>query len=414
MQVLRTIGHLAAVVLTRREQVASRDPHRTIAGYTINLYTRPDVIAEQWRAFEVTSVGTLFQSFAWVSAWCRNVSATLGEDPLIVVGVDQAEQLAFILPFAIVCRFGTKALTWLGQRHSGYGFGLYRRDAMERLQGAAIHAILSHIASRCPGLTVAHLDKQPLEWAGMRNPFAALPMKPCSIRVSAFDLGTDFNTLYATKISSKRRGDQRRMLNQLARNSTVIIAFATTSEERVEAFEVLRAQKAAQLAALGRPNSFAYPPVNAFYRDILTGQDDHVSVEVGFMRVDHEVIAVDIAMRFQNRVYGLSRSITAGPLRRYAPGRQVNWHLVERACQRNATIFDLGPGEASYKDEWKGYAVPLFATITPLCRRGLAIAALLATGAQAKAFLKRYPRIWHVLRSIVHRIQRNAEARRMP
>ena len=322
------------------------------------MYNGPDDIAEQWRAFEVTSVGTLFQSFSWISAWCRNVSPALGEDPLIVVALDQAEHLAFILPFAIVCRLGTKALTWLGQKHSGYGFGLYRRDAMAKLQGGAIHEILRHIAARCPGLTVAHLDKQPVEWAGMRNPFAALPMKPCPISVSAFDLKGDFNTLYATKISSKRRSDQRRLLNQLARDSTVIIAVAATAEEKLEAFEVFRAQKATQLAALRQPNSFAYPPVRAFYRGLLTGQDDHVSTDVGFMRVDDEVIAVDMAMRFQNRVYGLSRSITAGPLRRYAPGRQISCHLIERACQQNATIFDLGPGDASYKDEWKGYRVP--------------------------------------------------------
>jgi CelD/BcsL family acetyltransferase involved in cellulose biosynthesis len=405
MQFLETIGQLVRAGFTGRGQRARTVPHPTIAGYTVSLYTTPDAIAEKWRAFEATSIGTLFQSFAWVSAWCRNVSTALGEEPLILVGLDPAEDIAFILPLAIVYRFGTKILTWLGQTHSGYGFGLYRRDAMERLQCAAIREILTYITARCPGLTVAHLNKQPLEWCGMRNPLAALPIEPCPIRVSAFDLQPDFSALYRTKISSKRRSDQRRLLNQLCRDSKVIIGVAAASEKRLEVFDVFRAQKATQLAALHRNNSFASPPINAFYRDLLTQQDDHVSTEVGFMRVDDEVVAVDISMRFQSRVYGLSRSITRGPLRRYAPGRHLNCYLVGRACEQGATIFDLGPGEASYKDEWKGCTVPLFATITPLRRKGWPAAVLLAAAARANAFLKRCPRTWRVVRSIVHRVR---------
>jgi CelD/BcsL family acetyltransferase involved in cellulose biosynthesis len=377
-----------------------------VARYQLQLHRAPEAIAQEWRAFEVTAVGTAFQSFMWISAWCRNVASSFGEEPLIVSGRDEHGELAFILPFAIVQRLGTKMLTWLGQTHSGYGFGLYRRDVVKTLDADAVRQILWHIAAQYPGLAAVHFIKQPLDWDGVRNPFAAIQAQPCSVEVSAFDLKPDFQALYSATISSKRRADQRRVLNQLRRTADVVIDIAANAEERVAMYAAFRAQKTRQLAQRRQDNCFADPAIDAFYRDILRHEDEHAPIELSFMRVGDEIAAVDIVMHFQRRTYGLNRSIADGELRRYAPGRHVNCFSVERACALGSRTYDLGPGVAAYKDEWKGYPIPLFTTSSPLHAKGLPAAALILAVARGEALLKRYPHIRHAVREVHHRLRR--------
>jgi CelD/BcsL family acetyltransferase involved in cellulose biosynthesis len=124
------------------------------------------------------------------------------------------------------------------------------------------------------------------------------------------------------------------------------------------------------------------------------------------MRVAHEIAAVDIVMRFQRRTYGLNRSIASGELRRYAPGRQVNCYSVERACALGCSTYDLGPGVAAYKDEWRGYPIPLFTTSSPLHASGLPAAALILAMTRGEALLKNYPRIRRTVREVHHRLRR--------
>jgi CelD/BcsL family acetyltransferase involved in cellulose biosynthesis len=377
-----------------------------VAQYQLELHRGPEPIATEWRNFEVTAVGTPFQSFVWISAWCRNAARSFGEQPLIVAGRDEQGKLAFILPFAVVQRLGRKMLIWLGQTHSGYGFGLYRRDVVATLHADAVRQILRYIGDQCPGLAAVHFIKQPLDWDGARNPFAAIQRQPCSVEVSAFDLKPDFQALYNATISSKRRADQRRVLNQLRRTAEVVIGLAADAEERVEIYAAFRAQKTRQLAELRQDNCFADPAIDAFYRDILRHEDEHAPIELSFMRVAQEIAAVDIVMRFQRRTYGLNRSITGGELRRYAPGRQVNCYSVERACALGSRTYDLGPGVAAYKDEWKGYPIPLFTTSSPLHASGLPAAALILAMTRGEALLKHYPRIRRAVREVHHRLHR--------
>src|SRR5690348_3779431 len=70
----------------RRTDKASTPPPGP--SYKLELYRTPECIAEEWRTFERTAVGTPFQSYSWVSAWCRNVAEAAGEEPLILAGRD--------------------------------------------------------------------------------------------------------------------------------------------------------------------------------------------------------------------------------------------------------------------------------------------------------------------------------------
>ncbi len=101
---------------------------QSVANLSLLFYTDPADIANEWLALETSAHATLFQSYKWISAWRRTAAMVFGERPLILTGYDAAGQLALIWPMAVVQKFGTCVLTWIGQTHSNYNFGLYRRD----------------------------------------------------------------------------------------------------------------------------------------------------------------------------------------------------------------------------------------------------------------------------------------------
>jgi hypothetical protein len=61
---------------------------------------------------------------------------------------------------------------------------------------------------------------------------------------------------------------------------------------------------------------------------------------------------------------------------------------------------------AAYKDEWRGYPIPLFTTSSPLHASGLPAAALILVMTRGEALLKNYPRIRRTVREVHHRLRR--------
>ncbi len=376
-----------------------------LAGFRITLHDTAEPLANEWQDFEKTAVATLFQSYGWISSWSRHAAAAHGEQPLIVTGRDEQGRLAFILPLAVIRRLKTKLIAWLGQSHAGYGMGVYRADILDRLDAAFLRRLLGHIAEQHGTIAGCLFAKQPVTWEGHANPFAALPHLPHPVAVSAVALQRDYTALYEATFNGKKRSELRRTHAQLVKSATVDIAIAGTAEVRLSAFAAFQAQKTVQLAPLGHVNPFATSAIAAFYRDLLVVDAGAVSPKIGFLRVNGEIAAVDIAVAFQDRFYGLNRSMKAGDLRRYSPGKLVNNALVEHACQLGCTVYDLGPGEASYKDEWNSSAVALFTTNMPLRRAGIPFSVAFAAAAHSKALLKSRTRTWNALQDVRRRLR---------
>jgi len=389
------------VQIHNRERASTLTPQTRstigIAGTSIELHDGPDSLGAEWCELEKSAVTTVFQSHAWVSSWCRTAAPALAETPVIVTGRDEGGKLAFILPLSITHQLGMRWLGWLGQSHAGYGFGIYRRDVIARLDAKALRRLFRHIAAMRPGLAGCRLKKQPLTWNGVANPFALLTRAPSPFVATAFDLKPDFESLMSANFSSKKRSELRRTLSQLRKQSPVTIEIASTPEQRLRAFAAFQDQKSAQIAADGRASPFATAPIAAFYRDYLASDATAAQAAIGTMTVGSEIAAVDIAVIFQDRIYGLNRSMKAGDIRKSSPGRHVNSALIERAFAQACAVYDLGPGEASYKDDWNGHTVPMFSTEFPLAIPGMIAAPAFVAAAHATAALKRQPNLWNAL-----------------
>ena len=357
---------------------------------SVDICTDPSILSDDWRALEQVGLGTLFQSYAWISAWCRHAAAHFSEEPIIVTGRDGRGEIAFVLPFAAKTVLGQKFLTWLGQDHAGYGFGLYRRDVVKYLDKATIQNVLDHVRAVRPDIAGLHLTKQPIHWDGIENPFLQLPSQPMSLEVTAFSLAADFNAWYSSSFSSKMRRNMRRRLEKLNEIDSVEFSLASDGQQRIDAFSVFQAQKTAQLERAQEQSPFDNPAIQSFYRDFLGSREDGTRHLTGILRVGETVAAVELCVGFQDRVYALNRSMTDGDLRQYSLGWQLNTWLVQRSCCEGYKVYDLGPGSSEYKEVFKNHKIPCFSTIVALRSAAIPLTASMRLLARGKHSIASY------------------------
>ena len=346
-----------------------------VANYRLELISDVASFASQWQEFEKRAIGTLFQSHKWISSWLRTAAAAKHEHPLIVAGYDASEQLAFILPFAMVTKSADRSsaatLTWLGSDQTSYNLGIYRPDVMTALTGSDLRAIIDHVAQNRTNVKAVTFTNQPLIWEGVANPMAALPQHPAHGSSYELELQQDFAEIYEEKFSGRSRSTLRRKERQLAKQGNVRTDVASSKEQRLKFFKIFAEQKAAQFAEHGIQNFLDDPVTNAFYLDLVNGNENDPIFEQSYTQVGNEVAATFNGLAFKDRFYFIQTSMTLGPLRKWSPGLLVMKQNVAWACERGLKHFDLGPGQGSHKAAWHGNEIKMFDTYIPLRAAGL-------------------------------------------
>ena len=92
--------------------------------------------------------------------------------------------------------------------------------------------------------------------------------------------------------------------------------------------------------------------------------------------------------------YATFNSILPDRFRSESPGEQLLLHMIRDCCERGLHTFDLGIGEASYKDRFCPEPIPLFDTRLPLSARGHALVAIERAKSAVKRTIKQNKSLW--------------------
>jgi CelD/BcsL family acetyltransferase involved in cellulose biosynthesis len=85
---------------------------------------------------------------------------------------------------------------------------------------------------------------------------------------------------------------------------------------------------------------------------------------------------------------GIFNSFDLREFAQHQPGEVLLRHLVEVCCQRGYSDFDLGVGEAQYKDSWCPRTDRLFDSFLPLSAAGWMHTSVAMTGFRLKRAAK--------------------------
>src|SRR6516225_771901 len=75
----------AALIPTRRSSAATRGGRAANDRFRLSFHGDIAAIEPDWRRFEQSADGTVFQTFAWQSCWLRHVGGLTAFQPLIAV-----------------------------------------------------------------------------------------------------------------------------------------------------------------------------------------------------------------------------------------------------------------------------------------------------------------------------------------
>lgn len=357
---------------------------------------------DAWRAFETDAVCTPYHRFDWMECWFRHIGAANGLTPAIVEArADDGSTLA-LWPMA-TRRTGPGIVAgWMGGKHVNYHMGLYRRDAIHRLDRDALTPMLQALR-REAGAHAVQLVNQPREWRGFPNPLAALPHQPSSSFAYSLELKPDFEALYQELRSGSTRKKLRRAERQMSETfGSCRLRRATTPEEADRVLDAFFAQKTERMRDKGQVNIFADPGVMAFFREIGhrgCGVADPL-LGLFWLEAGGKVAATWAGTIFQDRLCGMINSFGVSEFAAYHPGEIVLRQLLEHACEEGLQEFDLGVGEADYKDSWCPRTDPLFDSFLPLSPTGTAYVASARAAYQLKRRIKRWPAAQSLLRRL--------------
>lgn len=361
-------------------------PGRTLASpgrsfASVSVHADPEAALPAWIELAATASMTPYQSPAWILPWIETVGASLNITAFIVVARDEAGRVVALLPLGVARQGSLRVASFLGAKDSNFNMGLFRPGAEWSLDS------LRELLRRAAAMGGTPIDlfafrNQPRAWQGAINPLLALAGQPSPSFAYKTDLVRDPEAFLKTRLSRETRKKLRQKMNRLRALGAVSVVEARSATEREEILDAFVAQRAERNRAVGVATD-ELPALRRFL-DLTVGEKGPVTF-MG-LRCGDRIVATLGGLRHNGRFSGMLTSFTAeADVARTSPGELLLAEVMTRHCAEGFATFDLGIGEARYKETYCPEAEELFDSLFALTPRGH----LFARGERLRLSLKR-------------------------
>ncbi len=370
---------------------------------SVEVHTDPRVVLADWRELAEAARATPYQTPDWLLPWIDTVGTAAGIAPMIVVARNEDGRAMALLPFGLLRQGRLTTAQFLGAKDSNFNMGLFRPGPV--WSRAAIRDLLRRAAlASGRRVDLFALRNQPHGWEGADNPLLALPGQPSPSFAYKARLSPDPNGFFKAQLSRESRKKLRQKMNRLRAFGPVEVLRARTPTEIVEVLDAFVEQRTARCAAHGL--QVEEIPVLRRFLDRATapaGRDREAAGPVEFhgLRCGSRIVATLGGVRRGGRFSGMLTSFTAdADLKRASPGELLLAEVMRHHCQEGTATFDLGVGEARYKETYCPDVEPLFDSLVPLTPRGHVHARAEALRLQAKRSIKQSTWAWPVVQRL--------------
>jgi CelD/BcsL family acetyltransferase involved in cellulose biosynthesis len=346
-----------------------------------------------WAELEAIASASPYQRSAFQAAWFETIGRARAIAPMIVVARDLRGRVNAVLPLGRMRRGPVWTAEFLGGAHANFKMGLFR-PGLEASREAIVELLRRAARMTAPGVDVYWLSNQPLSWQGEANPIAALPRRPSPSFGYKSALQRDFNLWLQSRHSKETRRKIRKKFNHLNEMGTVS---AFVAQDEAQAREILAAflrQKEARMRAVGLGNPYEDAETARFFeraatRDLAQGAQP---LELHALTSGGRIVATFGGIAHAGRFSGMLISYDAAPeIARCSPGQLLILEAVRSLCARGFTTFDLGVGEAQYKDFNCEADEPLFDAAVGITPMGHAAGAAALLQQRIKRWVKHEP-----------------------
>jgi len=390
----------AALIPMGRASAATRGGRPANDRFRLSFHGDIAAIEEDWRRFEQSADGTVFQTFAWQSCWLTHVGHLTGFQPLIAVIRAADGGILMLAPLAISGR-PFRQLRWAAGDLNDYNAPLLApefarivsRDDFRSLWGAMVRSLRRDPRFRFDFIV---LDKMPETVGRQPNPFLALPVALNPSGAYLTHLTDDWNSFYVGKRSSATRRRDRTKRKRLNDMGPVAFTTASDGDGTNAILTVLFAQKARAFAQMGVANFLALPGREAFFRAFATDLATRPLCHVSRLDVGPTLAAANCGLVFHGRYYHVLASYDDGPVSRFGPGAAHLHDLMRYAIEHGCHEFDFTIGDEPYKHDWCDIEIKLFDHRSAATLPGWLAALPAMAFARSKRLIKQTPVLWRL------------------
>ncbi len=362
----------------------------------VEVHQDPAAILRDWAELEAIAPASAYQTRAFIIPWMETIGASRGITPFFVLARDPLGRAVALLCLGIERHGPFRVGSFLGGRDSNFNLGLFHPDLSVT---RADLLLLLHAAAKILGPTAPHvflLKNQPFAWEDVPNPLALLPHQPSPSFAYATPLGSTGEKFLATKLSKDTRKKLRKKEAKLAEFGPVSLISNETPAAARAILDTFLAEKIARCEARSIDVDFADPAMRAFLERLSYPTDSGAPwVEFYALKAGDRIVATYAGAMHRNHFSCMLNSFDLDPeIAKSSPGELLLMRLIARQCDRGLASFDLGIGEARYKNTYCDVTIPLFDAIVPIGAAGRLGAALAALRLKAKRMIKHNPKLF--------------------
>jgi CelD/BcsL family acetyltransferase involved in cellulose biosynthesis len=266
-----------------------------------------------------------------------------------------------------------------------------------RLSPAAVRRALAAGASRL-GVDAIHLRAQPTAWQSHPNPFAA-GGAPSGDRLHSVVLDRDPAETLKRVVGAGSRKKLRQKRRRLEALGAVAHRTATRADEADEILATFFAQKAERLRSQGIPDPFVGATREFLRRAAGGGVGEKPAVDLHALTLDDRIVAVFGSASDARSACGMFNSFTPdASLVRTSVGDLLLEDVIGHYARSGRVHFDLGVGEAAYKDTFCERADVVVETVVPVTAAGVGYAVVARVTRAIRCAIKRRPTLLARLR----------------
>lgn len=358
------------------------------------------------------AVCSRYQHYSWMQHWWDHIGSRSQAEPHVTVLRNEAGKPMLLLPL-IRKRVGPVHIGYfMGGKHTNFNLPVWRPGLLGE-PATGLETLLKGLQSNGPRIDLLCLLNQPPTWRGAVNPMLQASHRASPSRAYGGDLFDDFEVLQTERMSSSARRKLRQKERQLAAVGPVSYLRARTPAEINRVLEAFFKQKDERMRELGLGNAFDAPGVKEFVAAAAHEPDSSTGepvIELYAAMAGETIIATFGGIAAHGRFSCMFNSIAGAEFRTYSPGELLLSNVVRGCCERGFEKFDLGIGEAAYKQVYCGDAVELFDSIIPITAAGHVAAPIWRGGLAMKAKVKQSDALLRGVRSVQQLISRKTAA----
>jgi CelD/BcsL family acetyltransferase involved in cellulose biosynthesis len=366
----------------------------------VEIFDSIEAARGAWAEIAKAAPASAYQDFDFARLWLETIGAARRVEPTIVVARDRAGEVAALLPLG-ACSLGPLRLAaFLGGKDANFNLGLFRPGAAWRSEDVgALLAAAARLAR--PRVDAFLFVNQPREWQGAANPLAGAPRQPSPSFAYKSALPRDFDLWRDAHASKEAQKKLRKKAKRLEALGPLAHRRAAEPDEVERFLGAFLAQRRARMRALGIADPYDSAEAQAFLERLaLCGLAEGAPrLELHALLVGDRIVAAFGALSAGDRLSGLFISYDSdAEIARSSPGELLVHAVVREAIARGFSTFDLGVGEARYKDDACEAEDALFDSAFAFTALGRLAALAFKLKQRAKRRIKRSPRLLALLR----------------